>query len=49
LVPSAEECSKDEETAKNLQLEYGIDFASFAGALLYLSYTRTYITSAVVK
>ncbi len=39
FVPSAEDCSKDEETAKTLQEEYGIDFASCVGALLYLSYT----------
>jgi hypothetical protein len=49
FVPSAEDCSKDEETAKNLQVEYGIDFASCVGALLYLSYTRPDITYAVVK
>ena len=28
FVPSVEDCSKDEETAKTLQEEYGIDFAS---------------------
>jgi hypothetical protein len=49
FVPSAEDCSKDEESAKTLQEEYGIDFASCVGALLYLSYTRPDITYAVVK
>ncbi len=44
-----EDCSKDEGTAKTLQEEYGIDFASCVGALLYLSYTRPDITYAVVK
>jgi hypothetical protein len=39
FVPSEEDCSKDEEAAKTLQEEYGNDFASFVGALLYLSYT----------
>jgi hypothetical protein len=41
--------SKDEETAKTLQEEYGIDFASCVGAMLYLSYSRPDITYAVVK
>ncbi len=36
-------------TAKTLQEEYGIDFASCVGSLLYLSYTRPDITYAVVK
>ncbi len=49
FVPSAEDCSKDEVAAKSLQVEYGIDFASCVGALLYLSYTRPDITYAVVK
>jgi hypothetical protein len=49
FFPSAEDCSKDEEAAKNLQVEYGIDFASCVGALLYLSYTRPDTTNAVVK
>jgi hypothetical protein len=49
FVPSAEDCSKDEGTAKNLQVEYAIDFASCVGALLYLSYTRPNITYAIVK
>ncbi len=44
-----EDCSKDEEAAKTLQEEYGIDFASCVGALLYLSYTRPDITYTVVK
>ncbi len=44
FVPSVEDCSKDEETAKTLQEEYGIDFASCVQALLYLSYTRPDIT-----
>jgi hypothetical protein len=44
-----EDCSKDEETAKTLQEEYGIDYASCAGTLLYLSHTRPDITYAVVK
>jgi hypothetical protein len=48
-VPSVEDSSKDEETAKTLQEEYGVDFASCVGALLYLSYTRPDITYAVVK
>jgi len=49
FVPSAEDCFKNEETAKNLQVEYVIDFASCVGALLYLPYTRLDITYAVVK
>ncbi len=49
FVPSMEDCSKDEETAKTLQEEYGIDFVSCVGALLYVSYTRPDITYAVVK
>jgi hypothetical protein len=49
FVPSVEDCSKDEETTKTLQEEYGIDFALCVGALLYLSYTRPDITYAVVK
>ncbi len=49
FVPSVEDCFTDEETAKALQEEYGIDFASCAGSLLYLSYTRPDITNAVVK
>jgi len=49
FVPSAEDCSKDEETAKNLQVKYGIDLTSCVGALLYLSYTRLDITYAVMK
>ncbi len=49
VVPSVEDCSKDEETAKTLQEEYGIVFASCVGALLYLSYTRPDIAYAVVK
>jgi hypothetical protein len=49
FVPNAENCSKDEETAKNLQVGYGIDFASCVGLLLYLSYTRPDISYAVVK
>ncbi len=48
-IPSAEDCSKDEETAKTLQEEYRIDFASCVGVLVYLSYTRPDITYAVVK
>jgi hypothetical protein len=43
-----EDCSKDEETAKPLYEEYGSDFASCVGALLYLSYARPDITYAVV-
>ncbi len=49
FVPSVENCSTDEETTKTLQEEYGIDFASCVGALLYLSYTRPHITYVVVK
>jgi hypothetical protein len=50
FVPSMEDCSKNEETAKTLQEEYGIDdFTSCVGALLYLSYTRPDITYAVVN
>jgi hypothetical protein len=49
FVPSVEDCSKDEETAKTLQEEYGIDFASCVGALLYLFHTRPDTTYAVVK
>jgi hypothetical protein len=49
FVPSVDNCSKDEETSKTLQEEYGIDFASCVGVLLYLSYTRPGITDAVVK
>jgi hypothetical protein len=49
FVPTTDDCSKDEETARILQEEYGIDFASCVGALLYLSYTRPDITYAVVK
>ncbi len=37
IVPSVEDCSKDEEAAKTLQEECGIDFASCVGVLLYLS------------
>jgi hypothetical protein len=42
-----EDCSKNEEAAKTLQEEYGIDFASCVGALLYLSYTRPDILYAL--
>jgi hypothetical protein len=51
FVPSAEDCYKNEVTAKakNLKVEYGIEFASSVGALLYLLYTRPDITYAVVK
>jgi hypothetical protein len=49
FVPSVEDCAKDEETAKTLQEEYGIDFASCVGAFLSLSYTRPDITYVVVK
>ncbi len=49
FVPSVEDCSEDEETAKTLQEEYGIDFASCVGALPYLSYTRPDITDTLVK
>ena len=49
FVPSVEDCFTDEETAKALQEEYGIDFASCAGSLLYLSYTRPDIPYAVVE
>jgi hypothetical protein len=49
FFPSVEDCSEDEKTAKTLQEEYGIDFASCVGALLYLSSTRPDITYAVVK
>jgi hypothetical protein len=38
FVPNVEDCSKDEETAKTLQKENGIDYASFVGDLLYLKY-----------
>jgi hypothetical protein len=38
----------DEETAKTLQEEYGIDVASCVGALFFLSYTRLDITYDVV-
>ncbi len=47
FVPSVEDCSKDEETAKTLQEEYGVDYASCVGASLCLSYTRPDITYAV--
>ncbi len=49
FIPNVEDCSKDEETAKTLKEEYGIDFASCFGAMLYLPYTRPDITYAVVK
>jgi hypothetical protein len=49
FVPSVENCSKDEQMAKTLQEEYGVDFASYVGAMLYLSYTGPDITYAVVK
>jgi hypothetical protein len=39
FIPSVEAYSKNEDTAKTLKEEYGIDFASCVGALLYLSYT----------
>ncbi len=49
FASSLEDCSEDEETAKALQEEYGINFASCVGALLHLSYTRPDISYAVVK
>ncbi len=33
FVPSGEDCSEDEETARTLQEEYGIDYASCVGTL----------------
>ncbi len=48
FVPSVEDCSKDEKTAKSLQEEYGINYSSCVEVLLYLSY-RTDITYAAVK
>jgi hypothetical protein len=49
FIPSAEDCSKDEEAAKVLSKEYNIDFASCVGALIYLTMTRTDILHAVNK
>jgi hypothetical protein len=49
FYPIAEDCSKEERTAKNLQVEYRIDFASCVGALLYLSYSTPHINYAMVK
>ncbi len=49
FVPSVEDCSKNEETVKTMQEGYGIDFSSFVGVLLYLSYARPDITYALVK
>ena len=49
FVPTADDNSKDDETAAKLQEEYNIDFASCIGSLIYLALTRTDIIYAVNK
>ena len=48
FVPTSDDCSLNEETAKRLENEYNIDFAS-VGSLIYLGMTRCDIVHAVNK
>jgi hypothetical protein len=49
FIPTADDCSAKEEDAKELELQYNIDFASCVGSLIYLGMTRTDILYAVNK
>jgi hypothetical protein len=49
FVPTADDCSSDENAALQLQKEYNIDFASCIGSLIYLGKTRCDIVYAVNK
>jgi hypothetical protein len=49
FVPTADDCSSDENAALQLQKEYNIDFASCIGSLIYLGMTRCDIVYAVNK
>jgi hypothetical protein len=49
FVPTSDDCSADEETAKRLEKEYNIDFASCVRSLIYLGMTRCDIVHAVNK
>jgi hypothetical protein len=49
FVLTSDDCSADEETAKRLEKEYNIDFASCVGSLIYLGMTRCDIVHAVNK
>jgi hypothetical protein len=49
FIPMADDCSAKEEDAKELEVQYNIDFASCVGSLIYLGMTRTDILYAVNK
>jgi len=49
FIPTADDCSDNEETSQRLQIEYNIDFASCIGSLIYLGMTRTDIIYSVNK
>jgi hypothetical protein len=49
FVPTSDNCSKNEEDAKLLELKYNVDFASCVGSLIYLRMTRCDIVYAVNK
>ncbi len=49
FIPSTADCSQDEAKAKQLALEYNIDYASCIGSLIYLGMTRVDIVFAVNK
>ena len=49
FVPSMDDCSIDESTAKMLEQEYNLDFSSCVGSLIYLAMTRCDICYAVNK
>jgi hypothetical protein len=49
FTPTSEDCSSSEEEARNLELQYNIDFASCVGSLIYLGMTQTDILFAVNK
>jgi hypothetical protein len=49
FIPIIDNCSKTEEQANQLSIEFNIDFASCIGSLIYLSMTRVDIAFAVNK
>jgi hypothetical protein len=49
FVPTVDDCSIDEETARTLEQEYNIDFASCIGSLIYLGMTQCNIIYEVNK
>lgn len=49
LIPSPDDCSENEANARDLEVEYDIDFTCCVGSLIYLGMTHTDISYAVNK